>query len=95
MLRDLWHEELEEEDRLILIYDDDLGELLEKRLILEEDIRKVIEEAEATSRFIEEVKSGLRIAYKQIGHVTYWVYYAPEGEAWRVRRAYSHRMEIR
>lgn len=95
MLRDLWHEEQEEEDRLILIYDDDLGELLEKRLILEEDIREVIEEAEATSRFIEEVKSGLRIAYKQIGHVTYWVYYAPEGEAWRVKRAYSHRMEIR
>lgn len=95
MLRDLWHEVQEEEDRLILIYDDDLGELLEKRLILEEDIREVIEEAEATSRFIEEVKSGLRIAYKQIGHVTYWVYYAPEGEAWRVKRAYSHRMEIR
>lgn len=95
MLRELWCEEQEEEDRLILVYDDDLGELLEKRLILEEDIREVISDAETTGRFIEEVKSGLRIAYKQIGHVTYWVYYAPEGEAWRVKRAYSHRMEIR
>ncbi len=95
MLRDLWKEEQEEEDRLILTYDEDLGELLEKRLILEDDVRGVIEEAEAQRRYIEEVKSGLRIAHKQIGNVTYWVYYEPDGEAWRVKRAYSHRMEIR
>lgn len=95
MLRDLWNEEQEEVERLILTYDEDLGALLEKRLILEEDVRAVIEEAEATGRFIEEMKSHLRIAHKQIGNVTYWVYYAPEGEGWRVRRAYSHRMEIR
>jgi len=64
-------------------------------LILEDDVRGVIEEAEAQRRYIEEVKSGLRIAHKQIGNVTYWVYYEPDGEAWRVKRAYSHRMEIR
>ncbi len=95
LLSELWGEVEEAEDKLKLTYDDDLAELLDQRLILEDDIRQVIEEALETDCFIEEKKTGLRIAHKQIGHVTYWVYFEPEGEGWRVRRAYSHRMEIR
>ncbi len=95
MLSELWGEFEEAEDKLKLTYDDDLAEMLDQRLILEEDIRQVIEEALETNCFIEEKKTGLRIAHKRIGNVTYWVYFAPEGEGWRVRRAYSHRMEIR
>ncbi|MDD2572856.1 MAG: hypothetical protein PHP16_06230, partial [Eubacteriales bacterium] len=80
--------------RLKLTYDDDLGELLEERLILEEDVRKVITDSLESDCFIEEKKTGLRIAHKQIGNVTYWVYFTTEDEGYRVRRAYSHRMEI-
>ena len=78
-----------------LTYDEDLAELLDQRLILEADIRQVIEEALEKDCYIVEKKTGLHIAHKQIGHVTYWVYFEPEGQGWRVRRAYSHRMEIR
>lgn len=95
MLRAWWHEEQETIVKLHLRYDKDLAELLDERLILEDDIRAVIEHALATGQFIEVTSSGLRIAHKKIGHVTYWVYFAPEGDGWLVRRAYSHRMEIR
>lgn len=95
MLTNLWHEEQEAVEKLKLTYDKDLAELLEKRLIRENDIREVIEQAVETGEFIEEMKSGLHIAHKQIGNVTYWVFFAPEDDGWRVRRAYSHRMEIR
>ena len=62
---------------------------------MEDDVRDVIEQALETGQFIEEMKSGLRIAHIRIGNVTYWVFFAPEDDGWRVRRAYSHRMEIR
>ena len=94
MLKELWQEEQEEVIRLKLTYDDDLGALLEERLILEEDIREVITEAVDTDCFILEKITGLMIAQKRIGNVTYWVYFTPEDEGYRVRRAYSHRMEI-
>lgn len=94
MLSERWKETQQEVIRLKLTYDDDLGELLEERLILEEDVRKVITDSLESDCFIEEKKTGLRIAHKQIGNVTYWVYFTPEDEGYRVRRAYSHRMEI-
>ena len=95
MLTELWGEEEEVEKKMKLTYDEDLAELLDQRLILEADIRQVIEEALEKDCYIVEKKTGLHIAHKQIGHVTYWVYFEPEGQGWRVRRAYSHRMEIR
>ena len=95
MLTTLWHEKQEALMKLKLTYDDDLADLLEQRLILEDDVREVIEQALETGQFIEEMKSGLCIAHKRIGNVTYWVFFAPEDDGWRVRRAYSHRMEIR
>lgn len=95
MLKELWQEEQEALVKLNLRYDDDLATLLDERLILEDDIRAVIEHALETGQFIEVTSTGLRIAHQKIGHVTYWVYFAPEGDAWLVRRAYSHRMEIR
>lgn len=96
MQKDLWNIEEEGEEKLRLTYDQDLAELLDQRLILEDDIRQVIEEAVDKACYIVEKKTGLHIAHKRIGNVTYWVYFQPQGEdAWLVRRAYSHRMEIR
>ncbi len=95
MLSELWDEKEEAKQKLKLTYDENLAKLLDQRLILEDDIRQVIENAVATDCYIEEKKTGLRIAHKQIGKVTYWVYYSPQGDGWLVKRAYSHRMEIR
>ena len=95
MLSELWQEIEEAKQKLKLTYDEDLAKLLDQRLNLEDDIRQVIEKTVATDCYIEEKKTGHRIAHKQIGKVTYWVYFTPQGDGWRVKRAYSHRMEIR
>ena len=80
----------EEEDRLILITMTISG-TAEKG-----DSRRYSRGDRGRGNAVYERKSSRGcVSYKQIGHVTYWVYYAPEGEAWRVKRAYSHRMEIR
>ena len=77
-----------------LLIDDELQEILEKRCILESDIQKTIDYAEATGKRIKEIASGCWIASYRIGYVTFWVWYLLEGEAYRLVHAYSHRMEI-
>lgn len=73
---------------------DELKALLEKRHILDEDIRQVIDYAQ---------KSGVRLLNRQTGHllahfrpasVTYWVEYTAEGGEFIIHNAYSHRMEV-
>lgn len=94
MLTQFWNEKQEERERLALVYDAEVAELLEKRLILEQDIRQVISGALEDKGFIREEKTGLMIASRRIGNVTFWVYFKPENQSWRVCRAYSHRMEV-
>lgn len=95
MLSEFWKETQEGPQRLALVYDPELAELLEKRLILEEEIRQVITRALENGSFLRDAASGVMIANKRIGSVTFWVYFRPEDGAWRVLRAYSHRMEIK
>lgn len=95
MLAEFWNEKQPEPKRIPLTYTKELAALLEKRLILERDIREVISNAIETGSFIREGNSGVMIANKRIGHVTFWVSFTPEGDGWQVLKAYSHRMEIR
>jgi glutamate synthase (NADPH/NADH) small chain len=68
--------------------------LIESRLILIEDIQKVIEHAEMTQeRFIDQ-ETGHMLAYFKPNLITYWVEYAPDGDGYQVYDAYSHRMEF-
>lgn len=95
MLSEFWNEKQAGPDRLPLIYDAELAELLEKRLILEDEIRQVISDALESGSFLRDGVSGLMIASRRIGSVTFWVHFRPENSAWRVCRAYSHRMEMK
>ena len=69
--------------------------LLETRMILVEDARRAIEQAEQTGDKIENPVTGRSLASLRSGCVTYWVDYAAEGGAFVVHNAYSHRMEVR
>ncbi len=69
--------------------------LLEDRYIRPEEVLAVVTRSEETGRRFEEVDTGRRLATLQIGSVTYWVEYEPEGDLFRVHTAYSHRMEIK
>jgi glutamate synthase (NADPH/NADH) small chain len=95
LLRELW-----EEDRVDPAYEvrveieDALRQTLEDRMILTEDIARTVAEAEETGSRLRDSKSGICIASRKLGAVTYWVWYSEENGGYRVHNAYSHRMEI-
>ncbi|MFM8319571.1 MAG: pyridine nucleotide-disulfide oxidoreductase/dicluster-binding protein [Chloroflexota bacterium] len=97
LLQNLWSEAMDDSmpaAHIRLEISPELRETLEKRLVLEEDIRQVIDLAEQTGARLLNKKTGHSLASHKLGSVTYWVEYSPEGQAFRVHNAYSHRMEI-
>ena len=81
-------------DTIELIVSDAVRARIEKRLILDEDIRRVIAHAERTGRRLVLPENGHYLATHKPVAVTYWVEYLPSGEAFEIYNAYSHRMEI-
>lgn len=77
-----------------LVYSQETETLLEERKILESDIREVLEKAQQGQRILDRT-SGCYIAHRQVGNVTFWVYFREkESGVYEVVRAYSHRMTI-
>ena len=98
LLRQIWGEEPADEpkeyDDILLLISDDVRKKLEDRLILEDNIKEIIHEAEKTGGKLVNPKSGHFIAYKMIGIVTYWVEYEKSGELFYIHSAYSHRIRV-
>jgi Fe-S oxidoreductase len=73
----------------------DLLRELRKDLVLEEDVRAVIADAEKSGKRVLDGISGAYTAHLKIGYLTYWVRYMPVPDgAFRVLRVYKHRMTI-
>jgi len=97
LVKTLWGEgrpPAEEHEAILLRLSDEVSEVMEKRRILHEDVRKVIHHAETGGDRFVDPETGRVLAAFRPGHVTYWVKYSREGEGWRVHNVYSHRMEI-
>lgn len=94
-VRQLWGEDQEETADMKLYYTEELKELLEERMILEEDIREVIKDAEENQKKIMDTSKNCFIAGKQIGNVHFWVYYREKEDGWEIVNTYSHRMNFR
>jgi Fe-S oxidoreductase len=95
LLREEYHEEVPEEEAPVeLEIAPEVMALLERRMILLEDVRKVIEQAERTGQRLEDPRSGHLLASHRPVEVTYWVEYSPAGRGFRVHGAYSHRMKV-
>jgi hypothetical protein len=97
LLKELWGEDMDGQadyEAIRLIIAADVQERLEQRLILVEDIQQVIEFAERTGSKLLNRETGHFLAYHRPNKVTYWVEYTPQGDAFVVYNAYSHRMEI-
>jgi len=98
LLKDLWEEEpvcsRSKHENVSLIINDELRKKLEERLILDDNIREVICDAEKTGGKIVDPKTGLYTAHKKIGYVTYWVVYEESGGLYNIHTAYSHRIRI-
>jgi NADPH-dependent glutamate synthase beta subunit-like oxidoreductase len=72
----------------------ELRATLEDRLILIEDVQKVIEHAETTGESFKNQQTGHNLAFFKPNLITYWVEYTHEADSWRIHNAYSHRMEL-
>lgn len=81
-------------EKIKLILTDDVRKLMEDRMILVEDVQKVIEYAERTHNKLQNSTSGNFLAHYCPASVTYWVEYQPAEGGFEVFTAYCHRMTI-
>ena len=95
MLRELWGEIMVETEQAIhLIISPEVRAQLERRMILVDDVRKVVAHAEATGEKILHPQSGRFIACYRPAAVTYWVEYSVQQTGIVIHKAYSHRMQV-
>ena len=98
LLREFWGEDmrlnLKPYEHISLLIDDDLREKMKRDLIMIDDIRLVVHQAELSGRKLI-YDDGRVLAHLKIGQHTYWAEYRPEGEGFRVVNAYTHRMRIK
>lgn len=96
LLREVWGEEINDmESPIELEISGELLQLLEKRMILLEDVRRSIAHAEGTGDKIDNPATSRSLASFRSACVTYWVEYSAQGTVFVVHNAYSHRMEVR
>ncbi|MBM9614392.1 4Fe-4S dicluster domain-containing protein [Desulfobulbus rhabdoformis] len=95
LLANLWQEETIERPAHTAIkiqLNAEVEQLLNNRLILLEDLQKVIHHAENSGSYLLNPNNGHRLAKYRPIRVTYWVKYEPIEEGFLVHNGYSHRM---
>ncbi len=85
---------METYEKINLQLSSEMRDLLEARLILVEDLQKVIEHAEASGEFFFNKNNGHSIASFRPNLITYWVEYEKQENSYTVFDAYSHRMVV-
>jgi Fe-S oxidoreductase len=93
-LGDTKEKQVAEYDKLKLNMSPEVRKRIDARRILEEEIRKVIYQAETIGKKLRSRESGSYMAYLQPANVTFWVEYTPDGDGFSVLNAYCHRMKI-
>jgi hypothetical protein len=97
LLKEVWGEDMAEAqayESIRLTLSDEMQQRLEDRLILIEDLQRVIAYAERTGQKLLQATNGHLLAHYRPAQVTYWVEYAPQGDGFVIFNAYSHRMLI-
>jgi glutamate synthase (NADPH/NADH) small chain len=97
LLKEVWREDMDGPstfEAIRLVIADDVRARLEQRLILVEDIQRVIEFAEKTGSKLLNRQTGHWLAHHRPNAVTYWVEYTAQGDTFVIHNAYSHRMQV-
>lgn len=98
MLTEIWGEKVTLEEKphraIKLALSAEIEKLMEERLVLEEDIQRVIEHAERTGSKILNRQNGHILAFHKPVNVTYWVEYSRQEDLYVVHNVYSHRMDV-
>ena len=97
MLRELWNEDTEKSELAQLdnlIIPDEVWQIMDRRYILLEDVRKVIIHAQESGERFYNSEDASFLANQRISNVTFWVRYTEENGAIKIVSVYSHRMEV-
>ncbi|HEX8926011.1 MAG TPA: (Fe-S)-binding protein, partial [Terriglobales bacterium] len=95
LLAEVWGEKSEVRmTELPLEISEEVRQLMERRMILEEDVRKTINAAESSGQKFQ-LPNGHLLATHCPSCVTYWVEYTKGENAFEIHNAYSHRMQVR
>jgi NADPH-dependent glutamate synthase beta subunit-like oxidoreductase len=73
---------------------EEVERIMEARLILEEDIQRVINHAEQTGEQIINHQNGHILANYRPTSVTFWVEYSKQDDVYVIHNTYSHRMVV-
>jgi hypothetical protein len=94
-LREIWRESMADETPHVkLTLSVEVAALLERRMILLDDVRAVVEYAERTGQKVQNRATGHFVAQHRPACVTYWVEYSASETGFAIHNAYSHRMKV-
>jgi glutamate synthase (NADPH/NADH) small chain len=97
LLHTLWGESMADDTDIEPIHlriDPRVRAMMEDRLILDEDVRRVITHVRRTGERLRDPRTGHWLAHHRPRSVTYWVEYTEDGDEYVVHRAYSHRVQV-
>ena len=95
LLTTLWREPSApepEHKKIRILLTQEVLDQLNSRLILEEDVQKVIHQASRTGKHLINPDNNHRLACYKPVRVTYWVEYEPTDQGFVIYNGYSHRM---
>ena len=98
LLEVFWNEKMEQKLRLHeaiqLKISEELHKKMNDELIYEDEVKQVVYHTENTGNKLIDNMTKHFIAHLQIGIITYWVEYLPEGSGYIIFNVYSHRLQI-
>jgi Fe-S oxidoreductase len=95
MLRELWGEAMNDPvPEIDLVVPEAVRADMERKLILTEDVARVVAHAEATGQKLKDKANGHFLASFKVGALTCWVEYETVDGKFVVHRAYGHRMQV-
>jgi hypothetical protein len=81
-------------EEIKLAISDEVKQILEERHIPEDDIKKVIAQAEEEGKKLFQPGSDLFLSKNRLGSYTLYVEYSSQDDAYLVHTAYQHRARI-
>ncbi|HWQ78911.1 MAG TPA: FAD-dependent oxidoreductase [Anaerovoracaceae bacterium] len=97
LLKEIWGEDMEKKPepcKFRLKIGKEIQEKMNRLKLLEEDICEVLKLAETSKRRTFDPQRGTWSCYRELGQLTCWVEYRPDGEEFEIVNVYIHRMKI-
>ena len=70
---------------------DEVADMLDERHIMDEDLKRVIQNAESTGEKLYQTDTDRLLSKLRVGDVTFYVEYSRIDKGYRIHTAYSHR----